>query len=455
MRAGHRMTKPSGVAAKSIILVFTSILISTNCEYLESLGPSNGENRRVGDIIIQPGSVTLDLGDTTSLQAIVTDVEGNTIAEPNVAWSTSDERVAVVDRNGVVTGVASGWATIMATSEDESATAIVTVTAGTDLTGSLIVEPASSQIVIGGSVALRAILIDDFGQRTQIENAAWASSDSSIAAVDASGNVIGVSAGSAEVTASFSGKSATATIDVQQRASGVWMEKTLEAYNTTEELRSDCAGWYDCLEDLGLDRVFLDTVVSYSAGGLTRSMRYDWVDQGCSSVSRGRGIRLPEDVREVWVEVVIRWSVNYTAANSACPPPAHKLVFGQVVPDGNFRWALLWHATGGNQVLESPRNPAGQSVQEVTNESSTQYHDEQWHVLRMHWRHSTNESTNDAAFRFWIDGKLVHTMDGFATKAGMAIRAILLGRNKDKGQNSGLESLWIGRVRAWKENPGW
>ncbi len=241
----------------------------------------------------------------------------------------------------------------------------------------------------------------------------------------------------------------------ERPATAPWFEQNFEVYGSTDELRGDCARWFNCSEDLGKDGIFLDGDVAYTEGGLTRSMRYEWVNQGCSSVNRGRGLQLPEPTRELWVEIVVRWSENYTAANAACPPPAHKLIFGQVEPDGNFRWALLWHATGGNQVLESPRNPEGESIQEVTGEPSARYHDGAWHILRMQWRHSSDEATRDAVFRFWIDRQLIHTMDGFATKKGLATRAVLIGRNKDKGQDSGVESLWIGRIRVWNTDPGW
>jgi hypothetical protein len=63
-----------------------------------------------------------------------------------------------------------------------------------------------------------------------------------------------------------------------------------------------------------------------------------------------------------------------------------------------------------------------------------------------------------------MDGNLIYDSElirrdyggpGFSTNDGTKIRAILLGRNKDKGLDEGTESVWIGRVRAWNEDPGW
>jgi hypothetical protein len=66
--------------------------------------------------------------------------------------------------------------------------------------------------------------------------------------------------------------------------------------------------------------------------------------------------------------------------------------------------------------------------------------------------------------RLWIDGKIIydtkeleanHGSPRFSTNDDTRIRAILIGRNKDKGLDSGTESMWVGRVRAWRDDPGW
>jgi hypothetical protein len=95
---------------------------------------------------------------------------------------------------------------------------------------------------------------------------------------------------------------------------------------------------------------------------------------------------------------------------------------------------------------------------------ANKYFDEQWHVLRLHAKNSTDVNTYDARMRLWMDGVLLYDSEqlrqqygapGFSTNDGATIRAILLGRNKDKGLNIGTESVWIGRVRAWRQDPGW
>ena len=243
---------------------------------------------------------------------------------------------------------------------------------------------------------------------------------------------------------------------------GVWVDVDLESFETTEELRADRKVFP--IENLSLDQVFLDRDVAYTAGGLTRSMRYDWTDQGPHSQSVGRGIRLPENVEELWVEVVIRWSRNFTTCHPDDPPCGHKTLFLQVAPDLNGRWEFKFGACGGPGPT-APLHvaaPPGADFENGKDRLTQCYHDafqyfnEQWHVVRIHAKHSTDVETPDAELDFWVDGELIGSYrNRFSTGTGTSIRGILLGRNKDKGLDKGTESMWIGRVRAWRTDPGW
>jgi hypothetical protein len=260
------------------------------------------------------------------------------------------------------------------------------------------------------------------------------------------------------------------------------LEVNLESFSSTEELRADRKIFPT--GNLNVDLVHLDKQVAFEAGGLSRSMRYDWVDQGTKTVSIGRGIELPERVRELWAEVVIRWSPNFTSCNPKEPPCDHKTMFYQVTPDGNYRWSV--HVGGGageagpetNVTIFSPsghvegtdrNNGWGlpsvvRSHRSIEMVNANQYYDGDWHVMRFHAKHSTDSKTHDGRMRLWMDGELLydteemrreHGAPGFATDDDTKIRAILLGRNKDKGLDQGTESMWIGRVRAYKTDPGW
>ena len=77
---------------------------------------------------VKDGKLALVAGDTAQLSAEVK-VTGD--AAKTVAWKSSDAKVATVDKDGKVTAVAEGTATITATStvdENKSASVEVTVT---------------------------------------------------------------------------------------------------------------------------------------------------------------------------------------------------------------------------------------------------------------------------------------------------------------------------------------
>ena len=140
---------------------------------------------------------------------------------PSVTYSSSDELVATVDADtGVVTGVAKGTATITATPAPSSGlsaiTTTVTVIAESDLievTGVTINDGAESVTVTAGkTLTLSAAVAPAEATGKTIK---WTSSDSTVAAVDAtSGEVTGVKAGYAVITATVDGTEISDTITV-------------------------------------------------------------------------------------------------------------------------------------------------------------------------------------------------------------------------------------------------
>lgn len=85
----------------------------------------------VSSILLDPTAATIQIGKTQQLTATVTPTGTSA-----VSWSSSNEAVATVDQNGLVTGLKAGTATITATAaEDDSikTTATITVTQSTTL----------------------------------------------------------------------------------------------------------------------------------------------------------------------------------------------------------------------------------------------------------------------------------------------------------------------------------
>lgn len=88
-------------------------------------------------VTLNTKSASVKKDGTITLIATVTPAD---VASQNVKWSSSDESVATVNDNGVVTGVAPGNATITVTTEDGNHTASCTVTVTTSLPPVLIAD---------------------------------------------------------------------------------------------------------------------------------------------------------------------------------------------------------------------------------------------------------------------------------------------------------------------------
>src|SRR5438876_977858 len=88
----------------------------------------------VASVTVSPASTSVPVGATVQLSAVTTDSAGNTLPGLGVAWTSNNAAVAAVSGSGLVTSVATGTATITATSEGQSGTATITVTASNCLT---------------------------------------------------------------------------------------------------------------------------------------------------------------------------------------------------------------------------------------------------------------------------------------------------------------------------------
>ena len=111
--------------------VAASLSVTAGCG--SSVAPTS-----VAGVSISPSSVDLVAGslEQKQLEAITTGVGGSVLPGRAVAWSSSDKTVASVSADGIVKGIAQGKATITATSEGKSGTAVVNVAPMTDsLTG--------------------------------------------------------------------------------------------------------------------------------------------------------------------------------------------------------------------------------------------------------------------------------------------------------------------------------
>ncbi len=162
---------------------------------------------------ILPAAPTLLAGRTAQLSGRIVDQHGKALAGYPITWSVSDAEVASVTAYGMITGIAPGAASIIATSGSfrKTVRAIVSGVAISDFK----VSPSSVTLVRGGSLELHTSSADAAGNPLADRIVAWSSSNPAVATVDEAGITTAVAPGSAEISATAEGRTATAEVMVR------------------------------------------------------------------------------------------------------------------------------------------------------------------------------------------------------------------------------------------------
>jgi uncharacterized protein YjdB len=174
----------------------------------------------VSSVTVSPASASIVAGATQQFTATPKDANNNDLTGRSITWSSSNPAIAKVDAStGLVTGLSSGGpVTITATSEGKSGTASVTVTPVPVAT--VTVSPSPTTVSVGGVRSLTATLRDANNNVLTGRTVSWTSDAPSVATVNGSGVVSGVTPGSATITATSEGKSGTSSVTVTPAPSG-------------------------------------------------------------------------------------------------------------------------------------------------------------------------------------------------------------------------------------------
>lgn len=179
----------------------------------DASGPSQ-QPKDVASVTLNLDAATITAAGRVQLTAVGKDAAGNTIANPNLTWSTN-AAVATVTAQGLVTGVSIGTATITATATSARATttahATISVVEGT--AGATTLDPGSATIFAGESRALKFASFDSNGLANS-SAVTWTTTDASVVTVDANGRITGVAGGNANVRATAGSNTVSAAIVV-------------------------------------------------------------------------------------------------------------------------------------------------------------------------------------------------------------------------------------------------
>lgn len=181
----------------------------------------------VQSVTVTPAAASVEVGKTVALTAVVLPENAT---DKTVTWSSDQAAVAEVAANGVVTAKAAGTAVITAKAGDKTAAATITVTASVPTdpekpTDPVAVEsvqlaPESATAEVGKTVTLTASVLPE---NATDKTVTWTSDNEAVATV-ADGVVTAVSVGTATITATAGGKSATASITVVEAGTLVEVE---------------------------------------------------------------------------------------------------------------------------------------------------------------------------------------------------------------------------------------
>ena len=184
-------------------------------------------------IALNQTTATLKASETITLIATVLPENAT---NKSVTWKSSNEAVATVDANGLVTAIAVGEATITATTTDgsnKSATCKVTVTS--TLATSITLDYTEYEMVEKSEFQLTATILPE---STKNKGVVWSSSDKWVASVNENGLVTAYSVGEATIivtTVDGSNLSASCTVTVVPTlAESIALDKTEISLEATE-----------------------------------------------------------------------------------------------------------------------------------------------------------------------------------------------------------------------------
>jgi uncharacterized protein YjdB len=306
----------------------------------------------VASVTISPAAPAVRIGQTVALTATVRDSSGTPITGRSVTWTSLAPATATVNGTGVVTGVAEGSASIRAQVDGVQGTATVQVTAPP--VSRVEITPSSPVVPIGGMVALTATAFDSAGSVMAGRSFSWATTNSTIAAVSATGVVTGVAGGNASISATTGGRTAQVSVSVRAIGAVTRVEVTPgRAYLLRGESRTLLATAYD-----GNGFVVTGRPVTWSGSDATIATVAS--DGTVRAVALGTmRVTAQVDGRSATVEVRIVPTYGQAAARvHAASASTGGWVTCAVTPSGEaFCWGENWDGQVGDGTQTSREQP--------------------------------------------------------------------------------------------------
>jgi len=214
-------------------------------------------------------------------------------ASKEVVWSSSNPAVATVDAKGKVTSTSAGKATITATANGESATCIVTVKES-----SISLNMDALQLGTKGNGSSMKLTPTVVGSKKSVN---WTTSDKKVATVSG-GKVTGKNSGTATITATANGISASCTVTVIRDSIAISSEKETLYVGESKQLKSnagkkDVVTWSSSNEAVAT--VENGKVTAVGAGKATVCVEREGATDTCEVTVKETAISIGEDTIEL------------------------------------------------------------------------------------------------------------------------------------------------------------
>jgi uncharacterized protein YjdB len=357
----------------------------------------------VAAVALTPATATLQTGQSIALQAVARDSNGAVVPGTGYTWSSSAPTIASVDAAGMVRSLAVGKVTVTATaSTGAAAQAQVDVQAVP--IASLSVSPTSFALAPGQNSQAIAVAKDASGNALTGRVVTWTSSNPVVANVSPLGVVFALADGSATITASAEGKTASASVAVKTvvTAPPTGGTATVLASSSFESgaLSPFTYPWDQYPNDL--------TVVSDpTGGGHGKVVRTHYVrDDLSQGYDRNRGLMYEKgDGIGMGQTLFFRGDLNLGAPKAGSESGQRKLLYWQPDPGSPPIWSVL--GLYGYSMFVSAGYPDAAGVGTFQKTQITTLQPGRWYHIEYQVTLNSSFSASDGVIRLWVDGALL------------------------------------------------
>ena len=176
-------------SAIAVLTAFAMVAVSCNDD------DTKDEDIPVTEIKVTPATGSVVAGTTLTLKA---EILPENATDKNVKWKSRDENVATVDEaTGVVTGVTEGEAVIMALCGGKNGQAVITVTPAPIRVEKIELSKTELALFVGKTEKLTYTINPENATN---QEAAWDSSDKTVATIADDGTVTALAEGTTDIT---------------------------------------------------------------------------------------------------------------------------------------------------------------------------------------------------------------------------------------------------------------